>query len=177
MIGKIIKFAMLAGAGVAAWKAYERRGESRPFLEQALHDGVGGVEVARSAQLRGASAELRRFAQQLEHDHVELNRKLAEAAGVDIPRPDARQRGVLHELDQHQGEAYDRSWLRHMARSHGRAIRMFQREVDQAGAGASIAAEALPKLRDHDRRLAVIRSGDAGSVAVARQEEGEAVAG
>jgi predicted outer membrane protein len=180
MLARIIKLAVLAGAGVAAWKAYGKRGESRPFLEQALYDGVAAVEAARSAQLRGAGAELRRFAQQLEHDHAALNGKLAEAAGVDIPQPDARQRSLLHEIDQQQGQAYDRAWLRHLARSHGRAIRMFQREVEQGGAGTALAAEALPTLREHDRRLTELRNGGGAAentMANASQEESGALAG
>lgn len=159
MLARIIKLAMLAGAGAAAWKAYARRGEPKTFLERALQDGVAEVEAARSAQLRGASAELRRFAQQLEHDHATLNGQLADAAGCGIPKPDARQRDTLQRLDQQQGEDYDRAWLRHMARSHGRAIRMYQREVDQGGTSAAIAADALPKLREHDRQVAGLASG------------------
>lgn len=164
MFARMIRFAVLAGAGIAAWKAYARqRDEPLGFLERALHDGTAEVAAARSAQLRGASAELRRFAQQLEHDHVALNERLAEATGRGIPEPDARQHATLHRLDQHQGEAYDRAWLRHMARSHGRAIRMYQREVDQAGAGAEIATDALPKLREHDRQVAALATGPGGS--------------
>ena len=92
MLARIIKLAVIAGAGAAAWKAYARRGEPRTFLDQALQDGVAEVEAARSAQLRGASAGLRRFAQQLEHDHAALNDRIAEAAGRSVPEPDARQR-------------------------------------------------------------------------------------
>lgn len=176
MLTKVIKLAVLAGAGVAAWKAYSRRDEPRGFLEQALYDGVAEVEAARSAQLRGASAELRRFAQQLEHGHAALNQELAEAAGSAPPAPDARQRTTLHELDQHQGDAYDRAWLRHTARSHGRAIRLYQREVDQGGPGAHIARQALPKLREHDRRVAALRSGGTGH-APAPAAEAEVVPG
>ncbi|MGY1530164.1 DUF4142 domain-containing protein [Luteimonas sp. A649] len=163
MLARLIKLALLTGAGAAAWKAYSRRDKSRGLLGQALYDGVAAVEAARSAQLRGASAELRRFAQQLEHDLVALNRVLAEAAGSAPPKPDARQRSTLHELDRNQGEAYDRAWLRHMARGHGRAIRLCQRELDQGGPGAHLAGEALPKLREHDRRMAALRSGRSGS--------------
>lgn len=171
MLTRIIRFAMLAGAGVAAWKAYAGRGASRPFPAQALHDGVAALEAARSAQLRGASAELRRFAQQMEHDHAGLARALADAAGTGIPKPDRRQRSVIQAIDQHQGEAYDRAWLRHMARCQGRAIRLYQREVDQGGAAASIAAEALPTLRAHDRKLAALRSGDDGATPAAAAED------
>lgn len=156
MIARVLKLALLAGAGMAAWKAMQPR-QSGPFFERALRDGAAEGQAARSAQLRGASAELRRFAQQLEHDHAGLNARLAEAGGLQVPEPDARQQAGLARIDACQGEAYDRAWLRHMARGHARAIRMFQREVDMGGVGASLAAQALPTLRGHARRIDALR--------------------
>jgi putative membrane protein len=163
MLANLIKLAVLTGAGVAAWKALSSR-ETRPFLEAALQGGVADAEAARSAQLRGASAELRRFAQQMEHDRSELNRRLAEAAGVEVPEVDAKQRAALHKLDMQQGAAYDRAWLAHAARSHARAIRLCQREVEQSGSGAAIASETLPSLREHARKLSELKSGRADAV-------------
>lgn len=179
MIFRILKLAVLAGAGMAAWKAMQQRqdGQDRPFLESALQDGVAMAEAARSAQLRGASAELRGLAQQLEHDHGELNRKLAEAAGVDQPEgPDDRAREELRKLDACQGEAYDRTWLRHMARGHSRALRMFQREVDRSGTGAALASQALPKLREHERRIRELQR-SVGASSSASRSAGEASRG
>lgn len=156
MIARILKLAVVAGAGVAAWKAMSRRAPGS-FHEQALRSGVAEVEAARSAQLRGASAGLRGFAQQMEHDHAQLNARLAEAAGIEVPALDARQRAAQARMDAHQGEAFDRAWLRHMARAHASAIRRFQREVDQHGPGAAVAAQALPGLRAHARRIDELR--------------------
>lgn len=152
MIGKVFKLALLAGAGVAAWKAATRHAPGS-FYEQALRSGAAEVEAAKSAQLRGASAELRRFAQEMEHDHNELNQQLSEASGLEIPQPDARQLATLRQLDANQGAEYDRAWLRHMARSHAKAIRLYQQTVDHAGPGAQVASKALPKLREHARRV------------------------
>lgn len=161
MILKAIRLAMLAGAGVAAWKAFNnRQGGTQAagsFFQEALQRGVADVEAARSAQLRGASAELRRFAQQLEHDHGQLNQGLADAAGIDLPEPDDRQRKALHALDDHQGAAYDRAWLRHMARGHAGAIRLYQRAADADGPGAALAAGALSTLREHARTMEDLR--------------------
>ena len=153
MIGKVFKLALLAGAGVAAWKAATRQQAPGSFFDQALRSGAAEVEAAKSAQLRGASAEVRRFAQQMEHDHRELNQQLAQASGQQIPQPDARQLEMLRQIDAKQGAAFDRAWLRHMGRSHDKAIRLYQRTVDQAGPGAQIAAQALPKLREHARQV------------------------
>ncbi|MEN1958387.1 DUF4142 domain-containing protein [Luteimonas changyuni] len=161
MILKAIRLAMLAGAGVAAWKAFNNRQAGTQaagsFFQEALQRGVADVEAARSAQLRGASAELRRFAQQLEHDHGQLNQGLADAAGSDLPEPDDRQRKALHALDDHQGAAYDRAWLRHMARGHAGAIRLYQRTADADGPGAALASGALSTLREHARTMEDLR--------------------
>lgn len=152
MILRAIKLAVLAGAGVAAWKAISRPTPGT-FFEQALRSGAGEVEAARSAQLRAASAEIRRFAQQVEHDHNQLNEDLAEASGLEIPEPDARQQAMLHAIDLNQGAAYDRAWLRHMARSHAKAISLYQRAASVPGACAKVASEGLPKLREHARKV------------------------
>src|SRR5690606_27504211 len=98
MIARILKLAVVAGAGMAAWKAMSR-GAPGSFHEQALRHGAAEVEAARSAQLRGASAELRRFAQQMEHEHAELNARLAEASGLQVPSPDSRQRAAQANID------------------------------------------------------------------------------
>ena len=156
MLTQLIKFGALAGAGYAAWRVLKRR-QVPSFFVQALQSGAAEVEVARSAQLRGAGAALRSFALRLEREHHRLNEQLAEASGLDIPPADTRQRAALHRLDLHQGTAYDRAWLRHMKRSHRLAIGLYEREVEQDGPGAAIAGEALPMLREHASRVAELR--------------------
>ena len=177
MLGRLIKLGVLAGAGYAAWKTLSKPQGLRkqPFFQQALQSGVADVAAARSAQLRGASAEVRAFAQQLEHDHREHNLELAQAAGLDLPEPDARQASALHAIDQKQGEAYDQAWLKHMARCHGDAIRLYERELAQSGAGGPLAEEVLPKLRAHAARIAELQSGLAAEAnAVADVSKGSA---
>lgn len=159
MLANVIKLGVLAGVGYAAWKAFARQ-QSHSFFKQALQAGAADVEAARSAELRGAAAGVRGFAQQLEREHAHQNLQLAEASGLKIPPPDARQRGTLHQLDLQQGEAYDRAWLRHMAQSHHTAIQLYQHEVDKAGPGAELAAEALPQLRANARRVAELQLGE-----------------
>lgn len=165
MLGRLIKLGVLAGAGYAAWKTMAKRParSGSGFFQQALQSGVADVAAARSAQLRGASADVRAFAQQLEHDHGEHNRELAQASGLELPEPDARQADALHALDQLQGEAYDRAWLQHMAKSHRDAIRACEREVSQGGAGGPLAEDVLPRLRAHAERLAELQSGVSGT--------------
>lgn len=176
MLAKIIRLGVLAGAGYAAWKMYSR--QSQPFFRQALRAAAADLAAVRSAQLRGAGAELRRFAQQLEHEYGQHIVQLAEASGLDDLQPDARQRATLQQLDLHQGEAYDRTWLRHMALSHHTAIELYQREVDRDGPGAALAAEALPTLRGHARRVAQLQLGEVGSaVPSARSERVEGTEG
>lgn len=161
MLGRLIKLGVLAGAGYAAWKTLSKQQglQKQPFFQQALQSGVADVAAARSAQLRGASADVRAFAQQLEHDHGEHNLELAQAAGLELPEADARQKAALRTIDQLQGEAYDQAWLKHMARCHRDAIRLYERELAQSGAGGPLAEELLPKLRSHADRIAALQSG------------------
>lgn len=164
MLGRLIKLGVLAGAGYAAWKTMAKRPARTGggFFQQAMQSGVADVAAARSAQLRGASADVRAFAQQLEHDHGEYNSELAQASGLELPEPDARQAEELHALDKLQGEAYDRAWLQHMAKCHRDSIRACEREVAQRGAGGPLAEDMLPKLRAHAERLAELQSSASG---------------
>ena len=157
MLGRIIKLAVVAGAGYAAWKKYSGKGQGGDFFRQALAAGAAEVEAARSAQLRGASAELRRLAQHMAHAHGEINKRLSEAAGTEVPVPDQRQRDALHAIEVEQGEAYDQAWLRHEAQAHARSIRLFKHEISRNGPGAGVAAEILPELQAHADEIAALR--------------------
>lgn len=165
MLGRIIKLAVVAGAGYAAWKAYAGKGGGGDFYSEALAAGAAEVEAARSAQLRGAAAELRRLAQHMEHAHGEINTRLSEAAGTTVPEPDERQREALRAIEAHQGEAFDQAWLRHEAQSHARAIRLFKQQVGRKGPGADVAAEILPELQAHADEIAALQAGPRATAA------------
>ncbi|HEY4531435.1 MAG TPA: DUF4142 domain-containing protein [Luteimonas sp.] len=172
MLGRLIKLGMVAGAGYAAWKALSKQQAKQPFFQQALQSGVADVAAARSAQLRAASAEVRAFAQQMEHEHSEHNLELAQAGGLDLPEPDERQQAELQAIDRLQGEAYDQAWLKHMAKCHRNAIRLYERELGQDGAGGPLAEEVLPRLRSHAERISQLQQ--AGSAAKQGGEGGGA---
>ena len=160
MLGRIVRLAAVAGAGYAAWKVYSKKRAGDGFFAQALGDGAAEVEAARSAQLRGASVELRKLAQHMEHAHISINKRLSEAAGTEVPLVDEAQRQALHEVEAQQGEAFDQAWLAHEAQSHERAIRLFRREARHGGPGADVAAELLPELQAHADEIAALRAGE-----------------
>lgn len=174
MLGRLIKLGVVAGAGYAAWKALSKQPPKQSFFQQALQAGVGDVAAAQSAQLRAASAEVRAFAQQLEHDHGEHNRELAEASGLALPDVDDRQVADLHAIDLLQGAAYDRAWLKHVATCHRETIRLYEREVAQGGTGSPLADDVLPRLRAHADRIAQLQSAPPGAAA-ANADPGEAM--
>lgn len=159
MLGRIIRLAVVAGAGYAAWKAYARREPGGDFFARALREGALEVESARSAQLRGAAAEVRRLAQHMEHAHGAINKRLSEAAGTEVPVPDDAQRAALHAVELNQGDAFDQAWLRHEAQSHARAIQLFQAEIRRSGPGHVVAAELLPELQAHAHEIAGLQAG------------------
>ena len=163
MLGRLIKLGVVAGAGYAAWKALSKQQAKQPFFQQALQSGVADVAAARSAQLRAASAEVRAFAQQMEHEHSEHNLELAQAGGLELPEPDERQQAELQAIDRLQGAAYDQAWLKHMAKCHRSAIRLYERELGQDGAGGPLAEEVLPRLRAHLDRISQLQQATSGA--------------
>lgn len=176
MLGRLIKLGLVAGAGYAAWKRLSKA-PAQPFFQDAMQAAVADIEAARSAQLRAASADLRAFAQRLEHEHGEHARDLSQAAGQALPALDARRAAELQAIDHLQGSAYDTAWLKYMAKGHRETIRLYEREVANGGAGGPLAEEALAHLRAHAQRIAELQAPAAANDSPATGEAGAVGAG
>jgi putative membrane protein len=133
------------------------------------------VELARLAETRAASAEVREFARMLVTEHsaalatdLEMNRD------EDLGRTPAandntlsRMMGVWNELNGLSGSAFDRAFLRHVAMKHQRSISAFRTLEPSARDDdlEKLLEERLPVLERHLNRAREI----AGTLGVSLQ--------
>lgn len=132
------------------------------FVAQALAGGAAEVHAARLALEESKHAGIREFAQKLERDHTEANRKMAEASGKPaMPEPDAGHRKAMDALRGLSGAGFDRAWLAQMDQDHARTIALFEnatRSPQVSARSKALAQATLPALRDHAHTVQRLRS-------------------
>lgn len=137
-------------------------GAEAAFLREALRSGVAELSLAEFARDHAQSGAVKSLATALSGDHAALNDRLrARAGGSADPAPTARQRSEAAHLRALEGAAFDDAWLEHLSRSHARAIARFQAVASGADSAETrtLASEALPTLRSHRDRIALLRQG------------------
>ena len=143
------------------------------FLREALRSGMAEQSLAEFAREHAQSGAVRSLATALARDHAALNQRLrAQFDGATgDPAPSARQRSEDARLRALDGRAFEVAWLTHLARTHARSIARFQAVAAGAAAAGTkaLAAEALPTLRSHRDRIALLRQGVAAPSPMAVQ--------
>jgi putative membrane protein len=127
----------------------------KDFLVKAATANNAEIEIAKLADNRAASAEVKEFATTVQKDHKaaydrlgELlkTRKLGVAAGLE-----KETRDEIKRLSKLEGNGFDRAFLQHMVDEHKKAISIFENQA-QNGREADIrdyAKQMLPDLRKH----------------------------
>lgn len=158
--------AAIADTGTVADTATTMALDDERFFTQALAGGAAEVMAARLALEKSRHQGLRAFAQQLERDHSDANRQLAEASGKPaMPPADAAHQQAMDALKAKEGADFDRAWLEQMARDHATTIALFENAARSPQASAKarqLAGTALPKLRDHAQTTQRLRDELAG---------------
>lgn len=137
-------------------------GAEAAFLREALRNSGFEQALAEFARAHAPSGAVRSLATALGRDHAALNDRLrALSAGAEGSPPSARQRSEEARLRALDGEAFEAAWLEHLARTHARSIARFQAVASGADSAdvRTLAAEALPTLRSHRDRIALLRQG------------------
>ena len=132
------------------------------FVAQGLAGGAAEVHAARLALEKSKHAGIREFAQKLERDHTDANRKMAEASGKPaMPEPDAGHRKAMDALGGMSGAEFDRAWLAQMDQDHARTIALFEnatRSPQVSARSKALAQATLPALRDHAQTVQRLQS-------------------
>lgn len=127
------------------------------FVQQAAAGGLFEVEAGRLAENRAQNADVRAFGQQLQHDHITVNRELtalAQAQGISpAAMPTALRQQELQSLRSLEGNRFDREFLAGQIRAHQETIQLFETAAASSGPDmapfTAFAAQTLPPLRHH----------------------------
>jgi putative membrane protein len=127
----------------------------RNFAQAAAEAGAAEVAMAKVAQQRGASADVKSFADRMVTDHQKAGAELASIAASKslvvndkLSSRDSRELGKLQKLD---GTGFDREYVKVQLGAHKDAVKLFKKEAD-GGKDADLknfATTTLPTLQDH----------------------------
>jgi len=125
------------------------------FVKKAADGGLAEVEMAKLAQQKAESSEVKSFAQKLEKDHTQANSELKQVASkknITLPDSPSKAHQAKHDkLSKLSGAAFDKAYIAAMLEDHQKDVREFSREAS-AGTDSDVkafAAKTLPTLKDH----------------------------
>lgn len=144
-----------APAGAPSAAAANLSGQDRTWLRTIHQGGIAEIHVARLAQTRAKSAEVKALGETLVTERAKIDGELlrnAQRFGVDLP-------GTLTEAHRKQAEAlaqaqnarFDRKFVAEMLKSHKDAIAATRRQINRGSAPevVALAKSTLPSLRNH----------------------------
>jgi putative membrane protein len=125
------------------------------FVKKAADGGLAEVALAKLAQEKASSDEVKAFAAKLEKDHTQANTELTQVASqknVTLPSaPSKMHQAKQDKLSKLSGAEFDKAYVAAMVEDHQKDVRDFQRQAT-SGADADVkafAAKTLPTLKDH----------------------------
>lgn len=131
----------------------------RQFILQAHQGNMAEVQLSQLALQsgRGASSQVRQYAQRMTQDHTQADAQLLQLAqqkGATIPQTqglDAEHRQISDRLQRLSGSSFDQAYARAMQTDHVRTVALFQKEAQQ-GQDPNVkafATQLLPALQQH----------------------------
>ena len=139
------------GAGLAATDS--------AFMKKAADGGMAEVELAKLAQQKAESAEVKSYAERLEKDHTQANtelKALASQKNVTLPAEPSKPHMAMHDkLSKLSGAAFDKAYVAAMLDDHQKDVRAFQTVANGSGDAdvKAFAAKTLPTLKDHLKQV------------------------
>ena len=142
----------------------------RAFVHAAAQGGMAEVELGRLAEQKGQSQTVEEFAGRMIEDHGKANEQLtglAKEHGVAVPDTlDQQHKATLAQLDEIDGAAFDRAYIRGQVADHQKAAQLLEYEIGsgQAVELKNFAAEILPTVLQHLEMAQDIQAELTGSV-------------
>jgi putative membrane protein len=125
------------------------------FVKKAADGGMAEVAMAKLAQEKAASDEVKAYAAKLEKDHTQANTDLKQVASqknVTLPTAPSKAHQAKHDrLAKLSGAAFDKAYVAAMVEDHQKNVQEFSR-ASTSLADAEVkafAAKTLPVLKDH----------------------------
>ena len=130
------------------------RSGDRAFILQGLNNSRSEAELSRLAVSQATSSEVRDFAQQLVSDYGEINNaleSLARRKAVAVPVQPTSFSDDYRHLAEQSGAAFDHAFVRQIAATNERALRICEAAVADAKDAdvRALAGSLLPVIRGH----------------------------
>jgi len=127
--------------------------QTREFLRRAAQGNMFGLESSRIAVDQATRQDVQSFARRMINDHEQLEEELRQAAGgFDLPQQlSQQQEDDLAQLEDLDGERFDRRYVSYLVRGHVDLVNLFQ-DYAQDGSNQqlrSFAEETHPRLNEH----------------------------
>lgn len=155
---------VLAMAASPAWARGKHRNKGahtakatsdNTWVMNVAKDGMAEVELAKLAQGKASSDQVKQFAQRMMTDHQKANdelKSLAQSKNITLPSAvPARDKALHDRLSRLSGDAFDRAYMNAMVTDHRKAVNAFRME-SQSGKDPDIknwASKTLPTLEEH----------------------------
>ena len=140
-------------AGTA--RAGQTQNKDQRFVEFASTNDQFEIQAAKLAERQAQDDQIKQMARQVAQDHQEASQQLqraAQQAGVQVSQQlKPYQQAMLQELQQMQGEDFDKAWLYGQVAGHTKAVLKFRDAAQelQNPQLKQFAQQTLPKLQQH----------------------------
>jgi putative membrane protein len=130
-------------------------GADATFVKKAADGGMAEVSLAKLAQEKASSSDVKSFAAKLEKDHTQANDELKEVASkknITLPTAPSKTHQAMHDrLAKLSGAEFDKAYVSAMLDDHQKDVREFSRVASGSGDAdvKAFASKTLPTLKDH----------------------------
>jgi predicted outer membrane protein len=143
------------GLGSRAGQSGQSHNMDQKFVEFASTNDQFEIQAAQLAERNAQDDQIKQMARQIAQDHQQSSQKLQQAAqqaGIQVSQQlKPHQQAMLQELQQMQGQEFDRAWLYGNVAGHTKAVLKFRDEARE-GQNEQIkqfAQQTLPTLQKH----------------------------
>ena len=138
------------------------------FYQQAMTTNQKEIAAGNMALQQAEDQAVKDYAQMLVDDHTAMNQMVVDQAGMADAATPAADPAATAELQGKTGADFDRAYIDMMVSGHEKAIAMVENAAQNASTeeARTLAANALPKLREHLERAQELQDqlgGDTGT--------------
>jgi putative membrane protein len=158
-----------AAAQTAAGRQMSQQDQTAHFFKEAASGNEFEVRLADLAMQRSQNAQVKELAQHIKQDHTQANqvlKQMAQQGNVDVSSGDLMpvHQAMLQEMQQKQGEQFDRAFVFGNTADHQKDILMYSYFANKGtGPAQQYARQILPKLQQHYQQMQPIAQQMAGS--------------
>jgi putative membrane protein len=132
-------------------------------MTKAAQGGMMEIQLAKMAQEKAASDEVKEYAKKIEQDHKKASEQLKEIAserGINLPEDLGKHAKDVEKMSKLSGEEFDRAYIRSQVKDHKKDINLFQKQANR-GMDSSVkefAGNTVPVLQEHLRMAEQLQS-------------------